>query len=414
MMHLNTVASGGSIPSVIRLLVENAAGHGFAPEIIFGRGPAAPALPCERVGSLPGQALDLALSRLFDAAGRASWGAARTALKAVQRRSPALVHIHNIHGYWMNHRMLLEGLSAAGIPAVWTLHDYWPMTGHCAYFEPVGCDKWRTGCGGCPQIREYPKSFIDRSATNFEHKRAVYEQLRNVRLITVSDHSTALVGESMLGRLPATRIYNSVATSVFRPTEPAVRFDGKTVVGCVARRWDTRKGLADVLELRRRLDDSYLILIVGLDQDRIRGLPEGMTGFPATDTPAELARLYCSMDVFFNPSHAETFGMTTVEAMACGVPTVVYDVSANAEIQPDFLAHCLVPEGDIPAAAAAIETLGREARQSLADALVGFVERRFSPETFVSEHYRVYREMLTGNGIGRGIAGGDGYHSSSA
>jgi glycosyltransferase involved in cell wall biosynthesis len=294
----------------------------------------------------------------------------------------------------MNQGVLLRGLVELGIPIVWTLHDYWPVTGHCAFFEKVDCEKWHFGCGDCPQIRDYPRSYSDRSSRNYRCKRSLYGQLNRLHIVAVSQHSQHLIEKSILSKFPITTIYNAVETRVFRPVEAAFESSGSKVVGCVARHWDERKGLSDILKLRELLDESFSILVVGLKPEQLRDLPSGIVGMPATMSPEELAGLYSSMDVFFNPSREETFGLTTVEAMACGVPVVLYDVSATREIQPEITRSGIVEPMDIHAAARQIIDLVERKNSDLKAALIEHVESRFSVSSFLSKHYALYKQMI--------------------
>ena len=394
-VHLNTVASGGSIPSLIRSLGQGAGDFGFSAEVMFGRGQPPDDLQHNRVGSLHAQAWDLLCSRLLDRAGRHSKTAATALIKLFSDHPPDLVHIHNLHGYWVNQKKILTGLAELGIPVVWTLHDYWPITGHCAYFEKVGCEKWRVRCENCPQIDRYPKSYIDGSTKNFLEKQSIYDELDNLHIVTVSEHSRKLVEESILGRFPATTIYNSIDTSIFRPVAPAMKFDGKIVVGCVAKIWDERKGFDDILKVRDLLDDSYVLLVIGLTRNQMRRLPPGVVGVPQVLVPEDLAALYSSMDVFFNPSSEETFGMTTVEAMACGVPVVLYDVAASREIQPEFMGRGIVERYQHSDTAHIIREIANDVTREMADSLVQYVGKKFSRDAFLNAYYGLYSKMVS-------------------
>ena len=392
-VHLNTVASGGSIPSLIRSLSQGARDFGYSAEVLFGRGNPPDGLQHNRVGNLHSQAWDLLCSRLLDRAGRQSRTAAAASLKLFSDHTPDLVHIHNLHGYWINQKNVLIGLAEMGIPVVWTLHDYWPITGHCAGFEASGCEKWRVKCEDCPQSGRYPKSYIDNSAKNFVEKQSIYDELDNLHIVTVSEHSRKLVEESILKRFPVTTIYNSVDTSIFRPVAPAMQFGEKIVIGSVAKVWGERKGLADILKVRSLLDDSYVFLVVGLTNSQMRQLPPGVVGIPSISVPADLAALYSSMDVFFNPSAEETFGMTSVEAMACGIPVVLYDVSANTEIQPDFMRRGIAKPHHHSDTAEIIGEIANSVTPELTDSLVRYVSQRFSRDAFLNAYYGLYSRI---------------------
>ena len=272
-------------------------------------------------------------ARLFDKAGFVSKRATERFIKEIERYNPDIIHLHNLHGYYLNVETLFEYLKTQDRPVVWTLHDCWAFTGHCSHFSYVGCDGWKNGCGNCPQIKEYPKSFSDNSAANFERKRKCFNGVKNMTLITPSNWLADVVRQSFLGDYPVVVIPNGIDLDSFKPTDLQIREkygigDGKIILG-VASAWSERKGLYDFVHLSELVSDDYKIVLVGLKD--ARGIPEKIITIPHIDGKEELAALYSSAYVFYNPSREETMGLTTVEAMACGAPVAVYDVTAVAE-----------------------------------------------------------------------------------
>lgn len=277
-------------------------------------------------------------TRLLDEHGFGSRRATKKFLEWADTYHPDLLWLHNIHGYYINVEMLFDWIkSRSQMQVKWTLHDCWAFTGHCAHFAVIGCEKWKSGCAECPQIRRYPASLLkDNSKDNYARKKAAFTGVKNMTLITPSKWLADLVKQSFLKEYPIEVHYNTIDTNVFKPTEGDFRFrygikDKKIVLG-VASAWDDRKGLNDFFELANRLDDSYVIVLVGLNDKQIKQLPEHIIGIQRTNNVRELAEIYTAADVFVNPSREETFGLTTVEAQACGTPAVVYKDTACEEI----------------------------------------------------------------------------------
>ncbi|MCS2261970.1 glycosyltransferase [Bacteroides thetaiotaomicron] len=132
--------------------------------------------PCRSKQIPVGNKWDVALhgvvTRLFDAHGLMSQVATQKLVDQIQKIKPDVIHIHNIHGYFLNYQILFDFLSQNDIPVIWTVHDCWLYTGHCYYYTFIGCNKWQTGCGHCPQQRKFPASWLtDRSRQNFIDKR---------------------------------------------------------------------------------------------------------------------------------------------------------------------------------------------------------------------------------------------------
>ena len=125
-----------------------------------------------RINDKRGYYVHNALARITDRAGFFSKTATKKLIDFIKSYQPDLIHLHNLHGFYLNIDILFKYLATAGIPVVWTLHDCWAFTGHCSHYSYQGCDKWLYGCNHCPQKREYPQSLIiDNSRRNYLDKK---------------------------------------------------------------------------------------------------------------------------------------------------------------------------------------------------------------------------------------------------
>lgn len=276
------------------------------------------------------------MTRITDKTGFYSKRATRAFIQKIEEYKPDIIHLHNIHGYYINIELLFNYLKETQIPVVWTLHDCWAFTGHCCYYSMADCDRWKTGCHDCPQKKAYPASLMmDNSEWNYKKKKELFTGV-NMHLVSVSEWLAGEVKESFLQDYPLSVIYNGIAMSVFKPTASDFKkrygIEDKRVVLGVASTWDVRKGLNDFIKLAKILPDDYKVVVVGVNQKEQRSLPDNMIGILRTDSMEELAGIYTTADVFFNASVEETFGLPTVEAMACGTPVIVYDATALPEV----------------------------------------------------------------------------------
>lgn len=286
-------------------------------------------------------------TRLLDRHGFGSKKATRDFLKWVDEYDPDLIHLHNIHGYYINIELLFDYLKNCGKPIIWTLHDCWAMTGHCAHFSAVGCNQWQTGCQNCPQLRQYPATILGGNvADNYARKKQAFSGLLNLTIVTPSHWLASVVKESFLGQYPVIPIYNGVDLQAFYPASGQFRkqygLENKKIILGVASVWDVKKGLNDFVALSKMLDDSHKIVLVGLSQKQIDQLPETILKLPRTNSLQELVNIYTAADVFVNPSVEETMGLTTAEALACGTPVITYDQTAVPEV-PDETCGIIVP-----------------------------------------------------------------------
>ena len=296
-------------------------------------------------------------SRILDNQGLASRIATKKFIKQIVKISPDIIHLHNIHGYYLNYKILFEFLKKYNHPIVWTLHDCWPMTGHCCYFTMADCLKWKTQCYDCPLKKDYPKSFLfDRSKQNYLDKKRAFTGVKNLHIVSVSNWLNKIVKESFLDYANLHIIHNGVDISNFKTTIQKKK-DFFLILG-VSNVWDQRKGLFDFYKLRDLLPEDYHIMLVGLTQKQIRLLPQGITGITRTANQKELADLYASADVLVSLSQCETFGLTIAEAYACGTPAIVYNNTALPELIPeDNSTGYIVHTGDVEGVASAIKKI---------------------------------------------------------
>jgi len=341
-LFINSVAGIGSTGRIAAETCRELQQQGHECVLAFGRA----AANCDDIATVQiGAPMDYKLhgvrSRILDDHGFGSKAATRRFLAWVREYDPDVIWLHNIHGYYIHIGELFTYLRTCGKRIIWTLHDCWSFTGHCAYFDFVRCGKWKTGCHSCPQKGSYPASLLrDNSRGNYENKKALFTGIPNLFLIVPSYWLEERVKQSFLKDYPVEVVYNTINRDIFKPTPGDLReqyaLEGKTILLGVASVWDQRKGLQDFLELQKLLDDTYKIVLIGLSEKQIDALPEGILGLPRTNSMEELAKWYTAADVFVNPSTEETFGMTPMEARSCGTEAVVYKDTACEEIVNTF------------------------------------------------------------------------------
>ena len=309
---------------------------GYSGLLAFARNNTAKDIPYLRIGNKLDVLFHGIMTRITDRAGFYSYTVTKKLLKEIDEYKPDIIHLHNIHGYYVHIGLLFDYLKKTGIPVVWTLHDCWSYTGHCCYYSMACCDKWKAGCSHCPQKGAYPSSILlDNSKWNYWKKKELFSGV-NMTLVAVSNWLASEVRKSFLSNYPLEVIHNGIDLSVFKPTISDFReknglMDKKIILG-VASTWDKRKGLNDFVELSKILDDKYIIVVVGVTEQQISRLPDNIIGIKRTDSVEELAGLYSTADIYFNASVEETFGLPTIEAMACGTPSIVYNSTALPEV----------------------------------------------------------------------------------
>ena len=283
-----------------------------------------------------------AMTRLHDRMGFYSKRDTAKLLKRLDDIDPDVVHLHNIHGYYVNIEMLFSWLASHRCQVKWTLHDCWAFTGHCAHFTYVKCAQWQSHCAYskcCPQLDTYPITISKTNcARNYEDKKRIFTSVppERMTLITPSQWLADLVGESFLKDYPVEVRHNVIDTDVFKPTPSDFRerygIGDRFMVLGVASPWTKRKGLPDFVRLAEKLDsDKFVVALVGLSDRQLQALPRGVFGLKRTNSPQELAGIYTTADVFFNPTVEDNYPTVNLEAEACGTPVITYDTGGCRE-----------------------------------------------------------------------------------
>lgn len=256
-------------------------------------------------------------------------------VRRMDRFGVDLVHLHNLHGWYISIPVLFRYLRKKGIPVVWTLHDCWPFTGHCAHFERIGCRKWMEDCRICPLYKGYPQSRVDNARRLLRVKRKYITGLPGLTLAAPSEWLASLVKKSYLKDSPVVVVYNGIDTELFHPVDSGFRsrwhLEGKILILGVAMQWGIKKGIDVFARLAEDLDDRFGIVLVGTDDEVDRFLPARIITIHRTMNQEELAAIYTTADLFVNPTREEVFGLVNVEALACGTPVLTYDSGGSPE-----------------------------------------------------------------------------------
>lgn len=335
--QVNILCGSGSTGRIAVNMAKKTEAEGGQCRIAYGRGGAPKDINSFKMTKTWEVYWHVLMTRITGRHGLYSKRATRRLIRDIRAFQPDIIHLHNIHGYYLNYEILFSFLKQYGKPVQWTLHDCWAFTGHCAYFTMVGCEQWKKQCEQCIQLRGYPACYTRGDAAgNYSRKRNAFTNVPNMKLIVPSEWLKKLVEQSFLKDYPIEVVYNTIDTTVFRPTKSNFREkyglqDKKIILG-VANIWDARKGLNDLVQLARMLDESYAVVIVGLTRKQIREIPAEILGLERTESICELAGIYTASDLFVNSSREETYGLTTAEAMACGTEAVVYQGTACEEV----------------------------------------------------------------------------------
>lgn len=276
-------------------------------------------------------------ARLFDSAGFGSKKSTKKFIEWIREYRPDVIHLHNLHGYYINVEILFEYLKKEFKGKIlWTLHDCWAFTGHCTYFDYIGCNKWKNECSKCEQKKEYPSCFgISMAKRNYVKKKNIFTGISDLKIITPSKWLADLVKESFLNEYEIRVIHNGVDTTVFKKVITNIKekynLKNKKILLGVAAIWDRRKGLDYFLKLANILNEEYQIVLIGVTEKQKKIFPKNITGILKTNSVKELVEWYSVADIFINPTLEDNYPTTNLEAIACGTPVVTFDTGGSVE-----------------------------------------------------------------------------------
>lgn len=335
--HINSVVGFGSTGKIVLQIHNELISNGHESIIFYGRRKQKMIDKSYYISGNISFGFHYIVSRLFDRHGRIYSLNTKKMIKMMDRFKPDIIHIHNLHGYYLNYSTLFEYIKVKSVKVVWTLHDCWSFTGHCSHFEYVKCDKWKTQCHKCPQLQEYPKSLLlDQSDNNFHTKKRSFSNVKNLTICVPSEWLKNQVKLSFLKEYPVVKINNGIDTNIFKKRINSSfiknnNMEKKFIILAVASKWTKKKGFNEILELSKLLTEDEIILLVGIDRKIIKKLPNNIVGIAKIDSAVKLSEIYSNANVFINPTLEDTFPTVNIEAQACGTFVITYDSGGSAE-----------------------------------------------------------------------------------
>ena len=341
------------------------------------------------------------MTRLFDRHGLGSTYVTRQFINQIQHLKPDIIHIHNIHGYILNYKVLFEYLYSCDIPVIWTIHDCWLYTGHCYYYSFVKCNKWQIQCTHCPQKKEFPTSWwLDRSEQNFLDKKKAFTAIShsNLTIVPVSDWIKGEMQKSFLKEYNYRVIHNGIDTRIFNVCESSecrsrYNLKDKFVILGVASIWSEEKGLFDFIKLAELLHPEEVIILVGVKPGQMKLLPCNIIGISRTENIHQLAELYSLADVFVNPTWQDNYPTVNMEAIACGTPVVTYRTGGSIESVTGDTGF-IVEQGDIRGVLEAVRHVEERGKEYYKMRCREYALTHFRKEDRYAYYLELYDELL--------------------
>lgn len=263
-----------------------------------------------------------------------------------------VINFHNLHTGYFNY--LAIPTLTKNKPAIFTLHDMWSFTGHCAY--SYDCNRWQTGCGQCPYLDAYPAVRRDNTHLEWKLKNWLYSH-SDLTVVAPSIWLKHQAEQSLLGRFPVHHIPYGIDTEAYQPLDSVqcrsllgIPLDKNVLMFGAENLKDTRKGGNLLLAALERLPNSLKaqthLITLGNDGDAIAtavGMPNLNLGYVASDRLKSIA--YSAADLFIFPTRADNLPLVLQESMACGTPMVSFKVGGVPDlVRPGITGYLAIPE----------------------------------------------------------------------
>lgn len=401
LLQINTAVNTGSTGRIAERIGLVLLANGEQSVIAYGRESQKSASQTIRIGTRLDYQMHGLKTRLLDKHAFGSKRATQKLIIEIEKLNPDIIHLHNLHGYYIHIGVLFNYLKQANKPVVWTLHDCWPFTGHCSFFDRVKCEKWKTQCHHCPLCKRYPESwFFDNSFQNYNLKKELFNGLNNLIIVTPSNWLKNLLIDSFLKTYPVQVIHNGIDLKKFMPAQKQneayrekIGAANRNIILGIASIWDRRKGFDDFIKLAAVLNNTEVIVLVGLKEEVIKTLPVNIIGIPRTESMDELVALYNMATVFMNPTWVDNFPTTNIEALATGTPVITYRTGGSIEAI-DENTGIVVEQGDIEGLKTAVEKIKVIGKNQYAIACRQRAEAHFSETERFTDYYYLYKTML--------------------
>lgn len=399
-LQINIVANSGSTGRIAEEIGLTAINNGFDSYIAFGRNTGGSNSKLIKIGNKWDIKLHGLITRIFDKHGFGSKNATIKLIDQIKEIKPDIIHLHNIHGYYLNINILFNYLSIANIPIVWTLHDCWSFTGHCAHFEQIGCNRWKEQCYDCPLKKDYPSSYLlDNSRKNYLKKKFLFNSVKDITFVAVSSWINELHKQSFLKRYPVVTIHNGVNLDVFEPKKNKesittnLGIKNKFIVLGVLSLWNNSRGFNDFINLSKLIDSETVIVLVGLSQEQIKKLPRNIIGIERTDNINQLVDYYSAADLYMNLTYSDTFPSTNLESLACGTPIVTYKTGGSIEAVSSETGY-VVEQGNINSLVDVINSAKAKGKEYFSFHCRQRAIHFFNKNNKFNEYIHLYNEIL--------------------
>jgi len=317
-------------------------------------------------------------------------------LKHYDRQLPDVIHLHNLHTYFINLPLLLRYASKKNIPVVVTLHDCWFFTGGCCHYAAIGCDRWKSSCGNCPKRKQEVHAHIfDGTKQTLRDRYSLFGGIKKLFLVGVSNWITNEAKQGVFNNAHCLTVHNGVDLNVFKPTKSdmAENLDikGKFIILGPASKWLLPENETAFNYFVNNLSKDEVLVLFGC-RTKKPDLPEHIIQYDFTSNQAELAELYSMANVFVNLTHEESLSLINIEAQACGTQVVTYR-NTGAKETVDGTFSKTVETNDYKELLSTVREIKASQKSAYCKECVEFVKKNFNKEVNYGKYIELYNQI---------------------
>ncbi len=379
-LQINSVYDFGSTGKLVKLIHNELLNKNFDSYVIYGRNKNIVDDKIFFIGSKINFFIDVIKSLIFDTHGFNSVNMTRKMIKKIENIKPDIIHLHNLHGFYLNIEMLLNHLKENNYKVIHTLHDCFMFTGFCSYYDFNNCKSHLNG-GVCNCKNIYPyRLFNLNSVKNYNLKNNLYKNL-NVDIVVPSEWLANEIRNTFLNVKKTVVINNGI--DVYDIEENESEF-----ILAVSNVWNKRKGFDDVISLALKMPDKKFIM-VGLTDREIKKLPSNIHGIKRVNYD-ELKKIYQSSKIFLNFTYEDNFPTVNLEALMAGCYIIGYKTGGSVESIKHY--GCLIDKNNYEAAIDIINNFKYEFKESLKANQIA--KELYSKQKMVDEYIKLYKESI--------------------
>lgn len=402
-LQINSHYQKGAAGKIASYIHQELLQRGVSSYVAYGRPPYNKEKNVYYIGNRIERYIEAAVTRVLGINGYTSFYSTWELIRLIKKIKPTIIHLHVIHGYYVNFNMLFNYINKENIPVVWTFHDCHAFTGNCGFY--YDCLKWKKGCHNCEYLNDYPKSlFFDFTKNMWKNKNKVFTKT-NMIIVSPSEWMTKGAKMSYFGKYKCVTINNGIDTeNTFYNKDKAVlrkkygfKDSDKILLSISFGQENPRKGVKYVIQLAKDLHHiGFKLILIGWNKkydESIKGI-RGIVTIPFTNDQNELSDYYSLADVFLLPSLAENYATVVIESLACGTPVVGFDVGGVAEQLNNGKGIFVELRNQEKFNKAVMDIAYQKTPIMPRNEIVEYTQKNNSISTMVDKYIEVYEELL--------------------